>query len=225
MKLLVISGGNHPYEESTPVLEKLLSDSGHSVSIFYDAEILSDVTKMDQFDALIFNTMRSGETALSNEEIIGMKSFIRKGKGFICIHISGCIPDSWKEYSEITGGGWDLKESFHPPYGEVQVKISDPNHSCVIDVLDFITNDELYMGIKYKEGNDVFMFASSKDETHQWRNEEVFMPGADFPLGLTLNYGDGRVFVTLLGHDGLSFLNLEFQKIVLNGVKWVTDSA
>ena len=224
MKLLVVSGGGHPYEESTPVLEKFLLDSGHSVNISWDAGILSDVTKMNQFDALIFNTKRSDETALSHEQIIGMKNFIREGKGFVCIHISGCIPDSWKEYSEITGGGWDLKESFHPPYGKVQVKISDPNHPCVIDVPDFITNDELYMGIKYKEGNNVFMYASSEDQTHQWRNEDVFMPGGDFPLGWTRKYGAGRVFVTLLGHDGLSFLNPQFQKIILNGVKWVTDS-
>ena len=50
------------------------------------------------------------------------------------------------------------------------------------------------------------------------------MPGGDFPLGWTRKYGEGRVFVTLLGHDGLSFLNPQFQKIILNGVKWVTDS-
>ena len=225
MKLLVISGGNHPYEQCTPVLEKFLTDSGHSVSILWDAEILSDVTRMDKFDALIFNTKRSDETALSKEEIIGMKNFIREGRGFVCIHISGCIPEFWEEYSEITGGGWDLKESFHPPYGKVEVKISNPDHPGAIDVSDFITNDELYMGIDYREGNDVFMFASSQDETHEWRGEDVFMPGGDFPLGWTRHYGAGRVFVTLLGHDGLSFLNPEFQKIVLNGVKWVTDSA
>jgi type 1 glutamine amidotransferase len=30
------------------------------------------------------------------------------------------------------------------------------------------------------------------------------------------------VFVTLLGHNGLSFETPEFQKIVLNGVEWAT---
>ena len=33
----------------------------------------------------------------------------------------------------------------------------------------------------------------------------------------------GRVFVTLLGHDGLSLETPEVQKIVLNGVEWVTS--
>ena len=41
-----------------------------------------------------------------------------------------------------------------------------------------------------------------------------------FPLGWTRTYGDGKVFVTLLGHNGLSFETPEFQKMVLNGVDW-----
>ena len=43
-----------------------------------------------------------------------------------------------------------------------------------------------------------------------------------FPLAWTRSYGSGRVFVTLLGHDGRSVDNPNFQKVVLNGVDWVT---
>ena len=223
MKLLLMSGGRHPYEESTPVLEGFLRAAGHDVTVREDADALTDGT-LSAVDILVFNTLREGEMALNSMQQKAMENEIEKGKGFVCIHISGCVPDTWNDYGNITGGGWVMNKSFHPPYGKVQVKISDPNHPCVIDVPDFITNDELYMGIKYKEGNNVFMYASSQDQTHQWRNEDVFMPGGDFPLGWTRKYGEGRVFVTLLGHDGLSFLNPQFQKIILNGVKWVTDS-
>jgi type 1 glutamine amidotransferase len=48
------------------------------------------------------------------------------------------------------------------------------------------------------------------------------MPGGTFPLAWTRSYGSGKVFVTLLGHDGLSHQNQDFQKLVLNGVDWVT---
>ncbi len=50
------------------------------------------------------------------------------------------------------------------------------------------------------------------------------MPAGTFPLGWTRQYGDGKVFVLLLGHDGQSFQTPEFQKIVLNGVDWATAS-
>ena len=40
MKLLVISGGRHPYEESTPVLESFLNEAGHDVDVSWDASNL-----------------------------------------------------------------------------------------------------------------------------------------------------------------------------------------
>ena len=43
MRLLVITGGRHPYEESTPVLEGFLKAAGHDdVTVTDDAGILSD---------------------------------------------------------------------------------------------------------------------------------------------------------------------------------------
>ena len=33
MNLLVISGGRHPYEESTPILESFLKGAGHEVTV------------------------------------------------------------------------------------------------------------------------------------------------------------------------------------------------
>ena len=33
MELLVLSGGRHPYEESTPILESFLKGTGHDVTV------------------------------------------------------------------------------------------------------------------------------------------------------------------------------------------------
>ena len=41
MKLLVLSGGRHPYEESTPVLNDFLKAAGHDVTITEDASVNS----------------------------------------------------------------------------------------------------------------------------------------------------------------------------------------
>ena len=223
MNLLVISGGRHPYEESTPVLEEFLKAAGHEVTVTEDASVLGDAHGMSGYDTLVFNTLREGDTTLTKSEQIGMKDFIGAGKGFICIHIAGCVPDSWPEYRDITGGGWIMGKSFHPPYGQFTVNVKDPNHPGVEGVSDFVTNDELYMGIEFKDGNDAFITADAEEGTHPWRGEPTHMPGATFPLGWTRNYGDGGVFVTLLGHNGLSFKTPEFQKMVLNGVKWATS--
>ena len=223
MKLLTISGGRHPYEETTPVLERFLKDAGHDVLVNWDADVLRDAREMGQYDALVFNTLRANETALNEDEQGGMKEFISGGKGFVCIHISSCVPDTWPEYRDITGGGWVMGTSFHPPYGQFTVNIQNSDHPGVVGISDFVTNDELYMGIEYGEDNDVFMTADFEEGTYQRGGKLTYMPAGTFPLGWTLTYGDGKVFVTLLGHDGLSFETPEFQKMVLNGVNWATS--
>ena len=58
MKLLVISGGRHPYEETTPVLEQFLNGAGHDTTVHGEADILANSSEMDLYDVLIFNTLR-----------------------------------------------------------------------------------------------------------------------------------------------------------------------
>ena len=87
MKLLVMSGGRHPYEESTPILEGFLEGAGHDVTSMEDASILADAEGMNTYDALVFNTRREnlpdfGDWELAASEKEGLKSYIRGGKGF-----------------------------------------------------------------------------------------------------------------------------------------------
>ena len=222
MKLLAISGGRHPYEESTPVLERFLKGAGHDVTVSWDADALGDADEMARYDALVFNTLRAGDATLTEEQQAGMKGFIKGGKGFVCIHISGCVPETWPEYRDITGGGWVMGTSFHPPYGRFTVNVLNSDHPGVAGISDFVTNDELYMGLEYSDDNDVFMSADSEEATYEWGGKRTHMPAGTFPLSWTRSYGDGRVFVTLLGHNGLSFETPEFQKLVLNGIDWAT---
>ena len=97
MKLLAISGGRHPYEESTPVLERFLKAAGHDLTISEDASVLADAGKMSQYDALVFNTQRAGDNGMTKAEQTGMTNFIKGGKGFVCIHISGAASEDWPE--------------------------------------------------------------------------------------------------------------------------------
>lgn len=228
MKLLVISGGRHPYAESTPILGDFLRAAGHTVTVTEDAAALADAAGLDAYDALVFNTRREnlpdfGDLALAPAEQEGMDRFIREGKGFVCIHISTCLSNAWPEYHDITGGGWITGTSYHPPYGEFTVNVSNPGHPGAQGVSDFSTNDELYMGLAHREGNEVFLTGTSEEGTWPWGPERAptFMAGGTYPLAWTRTYGAGKVFVLLLGHDGRSFETPEFQRIVLNGVEWV----
>ncbi len=219
MKLLLISGGMyHPYVVTTPIIEDFLKAAGHDVRVTEDASVLREPANMKGYDALVFNTQRDnslrfnhGPFTWSENEQVGIKDFISSGKGLVCLHIACYLPYNWLEYHDITGGGWIDGKSFHPPYGKVTVNVSDPKHPGVHGVADFTTYDELYMGLAVRDGNDVFITGTNED-----------FPGGTVPLGWTRKYGDGKVFVLLLGHDGQSCQTAEFQRIVLNGVDWVT---
>ena len=230
MNLLVISGGGHPYHESTPVLLDFLGKDGHEVKMTEDATILT-TDEMKEFDALVFNTRREFDAArdmdmtLEENERVALSQYVGGGHGFVCIHISGCRPADWREYHDITGGGWISGESYHPPYGQFTVNVSNSDHPCAEGIEDFVTNDELYMNIATLPGNDVFLTGASEDGTHAWGPDRAptFMPGGAYDLAWTRNYGNGKVFKTTLGHNGLSFETPQFQRLILNGVNWVTD--
>ena len=229
MKLLVISGGRHPYAESTPVLGDFLRAANHTLTVTEDPAVLANAAEMSGYDALVFNTRREnlpdfGDFALSAAQQDGMKAFISAGNAFICLHIGTCVPQAWPEFHDITGGGWITGTSFHPPYGEFTVNISAPNHPVVRNLADFKISDELYMGLAFKAGNEVFITAEATDGTHPWgpQRQPTHMPGGTFPLGWTRQYGRGKVVTLLLGHDGQSFRTPEFQQLVLNGIDWAT---
>ena len=172
MKLLVISGGRHPHEESTPILESFLKGADHEVTVTEDASILADATRMGVFDALVFNTLRAGDNGMTNAEQTGMTSFIKNGKGFVCLHISGCASGDWPQYYDITGGGWVMGKSFHPPYGQFAVEVKNPRHPGAQGISDFMTNDELYMNTEHKDGNDVFVTSDFEGGTYARNNPQ-----------------------------------------------------
>ena len=149
MKLLVVSGGNHPYEETTPILESFLAAAGHDVTVTERSTILGSQAIGD-YDCLVFNTLRAGDLAveqglvLTEDERTGMTRFIAGGKGFVCIHVSAQRPDDWPEFHQITGGGWITRVCKHAPYGRFSVDVRQADHPCSQGITAFETDDELY---------------------------------------------------------------------------------
>ena len=92
MKVLVLSGGRHPYHETTPILEGFLQAAGHEVSVTEDAAALTSKA-MPDYEVLVFNTRREKELSLTRDQQAGMTQFIGGGNGFVCTHIAGCRPD------------------------------------------------------------------------------------------------------------------------------------
>lgn len=208
MNLLLLTGGKHPYEESTPVMTEFLQAAGHDVTVSESASELGG--SLDGFDAILLNTLRqpATENDLSDAERGGLKSYVENGGGLVSVHISAASCPEWPEMKKITGGGWVLGDSWHPPFGWFQVFIDNPNHPLAQGVSDFWTYDECYCGLDIQPGIDVFMHG--------------VVEGEDKPLGWSHNYGSGKVANIALGHAASSQLHPNFQKLILNSVEYVT---
>ncbi|MDA0676860.1 MAG: ThuA domain-containing protein, partial [Chloroflexi bacterium] len=117
MKLLLITGGKHPYEETTPVLTKFLQDAGHDVTVSASASELAG--SLNGFDAIVLNTLRqpATENDLSGDQRNGLKGYVNNGGGLVSVHISAASCPDWADMKKLTGGGWVLGKSWHPPFG------------------------------------------------------------------------------------------------------------
>ena len=208
MNLLLITGGKHPYEESTPVLQAFLEEAGHSITLSESAyELAGDLT---QFDAIVLNTLRqeASNNDLNEAQRSGFEGYVTGGGSLLSLHISAASCPDWSETKKITGGGWVLGESWHPPFGWFQVYVDQPDHPIVAGVSNFWTYDECYCGLDIQPGVDVFIHG--------------VVEGEDKPLGWTHQFGDGKVANIALGHAGSSQQHPEFQKLILNALKYLS---
>ena len=207
MNLLLITGGKHPYEESTPVLQEFLEEAGHSITLSESADELSG--DLSGFDAIVLNTLRQEATNndLNDSQREGFEGYVAGGGSLLSIHISAASCPDWSETKKITGGGWVLGESWHPPFGWFQVYIDQPDHPIAAGVSDFWTYDECYCGLDIQPGIDVFMHGVVEDEIK--------------PLGWTHSFGEGKVANIALGHAGSSQEHPLFQKLILNALEYL----
>jgi type 1 glutamine amidotransferase len=209
MKILILSGGMHPFHQTTPILIHSLIEHGFEVNLTEDPNYLLtyDMTK---YDALIFNTRRVEELTLSNEQQKALTNYVANGKGFVAIHVGAGLPESWPEYHDLTGGGWVYggTSAAHPP-SKHTVTIADNSHPCAKGLKDFEIDDEIYMKVGWRPDNDIFLSTNCEGEIH--------------PTAWSRKYKKGKVVTTNLGHYGPAFKSTEFQKMIINSIYWVTS--
>ena len=143
MKLMLVTnppgtGGSHKWEETTPSLEGILQEAGHTVDVTSTGEELAR-PDLASYDAILLNMWRNPRFGVDLEEAErdGLHTFVSNGGGLISIHVS---PDScpyWPAMQEMTAGGWVTGKSTHPPLMTFTVRVTDPDNPCAAGVEDF----------------------------------------------------------------------------------------
>ncbi len=210
MNVLILSGENHGFKASAPVIhEALQAQDDMSVTLADDKDILAS-PQLDSFDACVFGTgftrtVRQPDDSLKREPDLtpaqedGLFQFVGQGKGLVGVHGTGW----W-----IGGRAVDLiggHANWHPPGLSFTVHIEDSDHPITRSIGDFEVEDEIYMSAY---DPTIHILASA-----EWHDK-------DHPMAWVKPYGAGRVFYTALGHGPGTFEQPGMQNLIEQGVRW-----
>jgi uncharacterized protein len=243
MNALIVTGqNNHNWQKSSLYLQDIIEKSG-----LFTAEIAQSPAQGEDMSEFIIDFSPYDVVVLDyngdewpEETKNNFVQYVENGGGILVYHASDNAFPDWPEYNEIIGlGGWGDRDESSGPYvyiedGEVVrddspggggthgaqrefvVEAFQPDHP-IIDGLPqkwMHAKDELYANMRGPAKNmEILAFAHSlKTE----KNE---------PMLMTIIYGEGRIFHTMLGHagDGNFFPAMEcagFVTTTQRGAEW-----
>jgi len=192
-----------------------------------------------QYDVIVSN-FGNNAAPWPEETQAAFDDYMKQGGGFVSVHAANNSFGDWEAYNRMIGlGGWGGRKPSHGPYlyyNAMQKLVSDPStgkagshgpqHSFTIKVRQadhpivaglpaewLHTKDELYAHLR-GPGENLTVLAtafSEPDNKGTDRHE---------PMLMTIDYGQGRVFHTALGHADYSFECVGFITTFLRGTEW-----
>ena len=211
-RVLLITGRDvaaHNWRETTPALREALEAAKKFEVVVSEEPAVLESSAVDGYDVILLNYYNWQRPTLSPKARENLLAFVKNGKGLVSFHFSVRAWEDWPEYRNLIGRIWVAPGSGHGPRGKLAVKITDKDHFITQGVADFEIDDELYAKLVGDAPIHVLMEADSK-----WS-------GKTEPLAWTLDYGKGRVFNIVLGHDAAVCRNPSFVKLLQRGAEWV----
>jgi type 1 glutamine amidotransferase len=214
--VLILSGrNNHEWQQTTTFLENMFQKSA-----IFETEVtnLPDTLKFsdfERFDVVLSNWNSWPENDLrwpeQNEK--ALLQFIENGGGFVTFHSSTSAFYKWPEFQEISTAAWIMDSTSHGKPSETRVEISNVEHPVTQGMKGFEIFDELW--IKTAKNNKFEVLGTAT-------NEELTKKGVERqPAIMVAEYGKGRIFHTILGHDVKAMESAGFQMLMFRGTEWV----
>lgn len=209
-------------------IERLGNETGlWDATLRTDTEVLTkkkleyNAPNLDSFDAVIFYT--GGDPEMTADQKSDFLSFVRdEGKGFIGLHSAAITFVDWPEYGEMIGGYYD-----EHPWGtfDAPIIVEDPSFPGMQQwPKTFVLRDEIYQMRNYSRDKVRVLMRLDPDKV-DLANKKVHRTDRDFAVTWAKTYGKGRVFYTTLGHVKQNWDDPNFQKMIVEAIKWATGIA
>jgi type 1 glutamine amidotransferase len=210
-KVLIVTGIDYPghkWQLTAPVLAKAIAaDKRLAVTVTEDPNDLAS-DKIGDYDVIVLHFMNWEVPDPGPKARANLQSAVRSGKGLVLVHFACGAFQEWPQFVELVGRVWDPKLRGHDPYGKFNVKIADDQHPVTKEMKDFETTDELYTCLAGKTPIKVLATARSSVDSK------------DYPIAFVLNYGKGRVFQCVLGHDVQALAGPDVARLFRSACAW-----
>ena len=237
IKVLLVDGqNNHDWKRCSPVMIDTLQATGRfeiERAIVTKEEIADFNPDFAKYQVILSNY--NGEPWLEETQ----RSFVQSMKGggnlVVVLAADNSFPE-WKEFNEMIGlGGWKGRNEKDGPYvywkdGKIvrdeskgrggshgrpwdsKVVVREKNHPITRGLPSefLMVKEELYDRLRGPAKN-MTVLATALAEGGSERHEPVLM---------TISYGKGRVFHTVMGHSHTSMGGVAFQETLIRGTEW-----
>ncbi len=244
-KALLVTGQNgHNWQETTPVLQQLLEETGlFTVDVAQSPAKGGDMSgfkpSFEDYNLVVLNYQGD---AWPDETKAAFVRYVKNGGGVLVYHFACAAFPDWPEYNEIIGlGGWGGRNENWGPYvrwrdgrcvfdytpgrggghGPMQpfaIDVRYPEHPIMQGLPPRFMHvpDELYGWLRGPAKNLTVLATAfaPKDKGGSDEHEPIFF---------TVQYGKGRVFFNALGHTAEQLKSVAFIVTYQRGAEWAAS--
>lgn len=236
------SGGSyHNWKLTTPILKKELEETGlFTVTVLTaplsDGDFSGFHPEFGKYQVVVSNLDSPSWPENPRAEL---ERYIQNGGGLVVVHAADNAFPDWPAYNEMIGiGGWRGRSEKSGPMwyfkeGKLvsdasaghagshgmrrpfKVEAREPEHPILkgLPPVWMHAPDELYATLR-GPGKSMTVLATAYSDPHNAGT------GHDEPILMALNYGKGRVFHTILGHDATGLSCVGFITTFQRGTEW-----
>ena len=239
--LIVDGQNNHNWKETTPILKRLLEQTGlFSVDVATSPAKGEDMSGFKpDFAAYRVVVVNYNGNDWPKPTRKALEDYVSGGGGLVIFHAADNAFPKWKAYNEMIAlGGWGGRTEkdgpyvrwrdgkivrdnspgrggSHGPQHEFQLIVRQPDHPITkgLPPVFMHSADELYNQLRGPAKNLTVLATafSPKDKRGTGEHE---------PQLMTIDYGRGRVFHIAYGHAGKQLASVAFISLFQRGTEW-----
>jgi len=201
-KILLVTGEDYPghkWKETAPVVKaELAKDSRLAIDVLDDLTQLASAD-LGRYDAVVMHFKNYDPKVPGRAGFDNLAKFVKDGGGLMLLHFAcGAFEEFKEEFKPVAGRVWfgakpPAGRRQHDPRRTFTVNMTEVDHPITKGMEDFETLDELYTCL---EGDAPIIVLATADSV---------IDNKPYPMAFVLEYGKGRVFHSVLGHDTVAF--------------------